>query len=82
MVSHEVLAIVRAFRSVGSRRWISVATGTGKTTSAPASFKKSRKSARTKKISGEAFTTGGSPTVEFPLQVVKVHNEGICLFAC
>jgi hypothetical protein len=36
-------------------------------------------SALANKISGEALTAGRSATLEFPLQVVEIHHEGIDL---
>jgi hypothetical protein len=41
--------------------------------------RKSSNAALASKMRGEAFTTGGSATIQFALQVFDVYHEGIRL---
>lgn len=76
-----MLVIAVAVGSVIPRAPISAATVSGTMTFSEINWSRSISPARERKMSGEALMAGGSATLEFLLQVGKVHDESFFAFA-
>jgi hypothetical protein len=77
ILSHRVAPSAPAAGSSGPSRRISFATGEGTTMSGPASWRRSRRRARARKMSGEALTANVSAKAQFAHQVVEVDHERV-----